>query len=147
MNRDAPDGSGRPRRRLLQGLPVCKANPLNPIGESHPTISVNDLSRRNYREIWLYWESGSGFSLKKKKKLSLLPNFPVGQKSSITFRSGGVLQQMRVLINSTHPYLQNKTDLRQKYFEMKKLQMVKVVNKSDYFPIGISSIIIKFNDY
>ena len=31
---------------------------------------------------------------------------------------------MRVLINSTHPYLQNKTDLRQKYFDMKKLQTV-----------------------
>ena len=62
--------------------------------------------------------------INKKKKWSLLANFPVDRKSSITFCSEGVLQQMRLLINSTHPYLQNKTDLRQKYFEMKKLQMV-----------------------
>ena len=31
---------------------------------------------------------------------------------------------MRVLINSTQPYLQNKTDPGQKYFELKKLQTV-----------------------
>ena len=60
--------------------------------------------------------------IKKMKKWTLLGFFGRIAKSSITFCSGGVLQQMMALINSTHPYLQNKTDLAQKYFETKKLR-------------------------
>ena len=50
---------------------------------------------------------------------------------------------MRVLINSTQPYLQNKTGFGQKYFETKK-----VANggrsRSDHFPIGN---LLKIHDY
>ena len=54
----------------------------------------------------------------------------------MTFSSEGVLQQMRVLITSTQPYLQNKTDPGQKYFEMKKLQTVEDGRQNDFFPIS-----------
>ena len=46
---------------------------------------------------------------------------------------------MRVLINSTQPYLQNKTDPGQKYFEMKKLQTVEDGRQHNYFSLGIYS--------
>ena len=51
----------------------------------------------------------------------------------ITFCSGGVLQQMMALNDSTQPDLQNKTGLSKKYLKPKKLQAFEDVSQNGFF--------------
>ena len=76
----------------------------------------------------------------KSQKFAKFPKI-VRKKQVISFSSGGVFTQTRVLNDSTKSYLQNKTGLRQKYFLLKKLrsktwhqQFVKFHNLVMIFP-------------
>ena len=51
----------------------------------------------------------------------------------ITFCSGGVLQQMMAVNDSTQPDLQNKTGLSIKYLKLKKLQAFEDDIQNDFF--------------
>ena len=78
--------------------------------------------------------------------MTKIRKFTFGE-NDITFSSEGVLPQVSVLINSTQLDLQNKTDLRQKYFLSKKLGLVEDTKQNYHFPLRILIILINFDQF
>ena len=108
-----------------QTFPVQRASVVSPVATNYK--SDLDILGADFR-IFI-----------KKEKTVVFCKIFVDTQSSRTFSSEGLLQQMRVLINSTQPYLQNKTDPGQKCFEMKRLQTVEHGRQNDFSPLAIYS--------